>query len=172
MCWALSRTHSKEVPSQLRCRNKQALKRYSIHLIVRSCLNSLLKPEFVLWVRKGILKNFFQHYLPYILLLLFFKSQLNEDLLQFFITVIDNELLKAVVLYGEKWRQPYKACQQHSHDNATLRSHSPRNVTHCLVDLTAAQHTAPGQRLSTLQAREKRFTSRVNEWRIHKLCSF
>lgn len=53
-----------------------------------------------------------------------------------------------------------------------LRSHSTRNVTRCLVDLTAAQHTAPGQRLSTLQAREKRFTSQVNEWRIHKLCSF
>lgn len=98
VCWALSHTHSKEVPSQLRCRNKQALKRCSIHPIVRSCLNSLLKPEFVLWVKKGRLKDFFPHYLPYILLLLFFKSQLNEDLLQLFITVIDNELLKAVVL--------------------------------------------------------------------------
>lgn len=51
---------------------------------------------------KGILKNFFQYYLPYIFLLLFFKSQLNEDLLQLFITIINNELLKAVVLYGEK----------------------------------------------------------------------
>ena len=97
---------------------------------------------------KGILKNFFQHYLPYIFLLLFFKSQLNEDLLQLFITIINNELLKAVVLYGEKWRQPYKASHRRSHDNATLTSHSTRNTTHGLADLTAAQHTAPRQRLA------------------------
>ena len=170
MCWALSCTHSKEVPSQIRCRNKQALKKYLIYLIVRSYLNSLLKPEFVLWVKKGILKNFFQHYLPYILLLLFFKSQLNEDLLQFFITVIDNELLKAIVLCGEKWRQPYKACQQRSHDNAALTSHSTRNVTHSCGPNRGPAHSSQTE-AGTLQAREEWFTSQVNEWRIHKLCS-
>lgn len=37
-------------------------------------------------------------YLSDVLLLLFFEGKFNEDLLQLLITVVDNELLKAVVL--------------------------------------------------------------------------
>lgn len=39
-----------------------------------------------------------KYYLSDVFLLLFFEGKFNEDLLQLLITVVDNELLKAVVL--------------------------------------------------------------------------
>lgn len=46
-------------------------------------------------------KDPFKHYLSDVFLLLFFEGKFNEDLLQLLITVVDNELLKAVVLSDE-----------------------------------------------------------------------
>lgn len=45
-----------------------------------------------------ITKDPFKCYLSDVFLLLFFEGEFNEDLLQLLITVVDNELLKAVVL--------------------------------------------------------------------------
>lgn len=43
-------------------------------------------------------KDPFKYYLSDVFLLLFFEGKFNEDLLQLLITVVDDELLKAVVL--------------------------------------------------------------------------
>lgn len=43
-------------------------------------------------------ERWFKCYLSDVFLLLFFEGEFNEDLLQLLITVVDNELLKAVVL--------------------------------------------------------------------------
>lgn len=48
-------------------------------------------------------------YLPNVLLLFFFQGQQDEDLLQLLITVIDNELLKAVVLQRKDRRGKLEA---------------------------------------------------------------
>lgn len=79
--------------------------------------------------KKGTLKkNVWRHYLPYVLLLLFFQGQFDEDLLQLLVTVIDDELLEAVVLRGEKRRRPHKPCRQLSHGSDTQASQSTRNT--------------------------------------------
>lgn len=50
---------------------------------------------------KRIRKDPFKYYLSDVFLLLFFEGKFNEDLLQLLVTVVDNELLKAVVLSDE-----------------------------------------------------------------------
>lgn len=49
----------------------------------------------------GAIVQQFQLYLPYVLLLLFLQSEFDEDLLKLLVTIINNKLLKAVVL-GER----------------------------------------------------------------------
>lgn len=50
------------------------------------------------WKEEGIREDLLNYYLSDVFFLLFFEGKFNEDLLQLLIAVVDNELLKAVVL--------------------------------------------------------------------------
>lgn len=58
-------------------------------------------------------ERWFKCYLSNVFLLLFFEGEFNEDLLQLLITVVDNELLKAVVLSDD-------TCLQSEHTGVEL----------------------------------------------------
>lgn len=107
----------------------------------------------------------FQLYLPYVLLLFFFQSKFNEDLLKLFVTVINNKLLEAVVLGGEKeihirsYHQLFLPKTHHA---------SPRMRHHTLPsDLTAAPHKLQGQTTSLVSAQGMAHES-ANKQNMHR----
>lgn len=69
---------------------QSGLDRQFIKVCVPCLVHSVYECKFIL-----------QTYLSDILLLLFAQCQLDEDLLQLFVAVVDDELLKAVVLWEQ-----------------------------------------------------------------------
>lgn len=81
-----------------------------------------------------------ENYLAYVLFLLLFQGQLNENLLQFLIAVVNNELLKTIILQNKTKRgrrvnctaNPFRDLQftrsspVAETDNAEMKNNNPR----------------------------------------------